>query len=76
MMVVQAKPLLESEDNKVSKNKQQLYEIYKTMRADPHLASVSNNDLVFYIYRYLFYRKNEDTGSMKSKSPNQQLKTE
>jgi hypothetical protein len=46
--IIQAKPSIE---NKLTENKQQLYEIYKTMRADPRLLSVSNNDLVSYIYR-------------------------
>ena len=34
-----------------SKYNHQLYELYKIMRLDPNLASVSNNELLLYIYR-------------------------
>lgn len=75
-MVVQAKPLLESsnnsDDQQSSKN-HQLYEIYKMMRADPRLASVSNEDIVLYIYRKFGSNINDDNGS--SQKENNQVKT-
>jgi uncharacterized protein (DUF608 family) len=70
ILIIQAKPSLESVENKLSKNKHQLYEIYKTMRADPRLISVSNNDLVAYIYRNFVYGNNDDMDYIKEKSPN------
>jgi hypothetical protein len=80
IIVVQANPLLESsktsEQNQSAKNNQQLYEIYKTMRADPRLASVSNNDLVLYIYRKFVYGNKNAIDSIKEKSPNQQQESE
>jgi len=80
IIVVQANPLLESsktsEQNQSSNNNQQLYEIYKTMRADPRLASVSNNDLVLYIYRKFVYGNKNVIDSIKEKSPNQQQESE
>ena len=59
LVAARAWPLLEPIDAAVGdeyralKAPQDPYGIYKTMRADPRLASVSNKDLVFYIYRYL-----------------------
>jgi hypothetical protein len=79
IIVVQSAPLLESsntsEGNKPSKTKQQLYEIYKTMRADPRLASISNKDLVLYIHRNFINGNNDDIVSIKENDPNQQQKS-
>jgi hypothetical protein len=77
IMVAQAKPLVESSNTsdgkKSTNNNQQLYEIYKIMRLDPRFASVSNNDLVSYIYRNFVYKNNgDDVDSIKQKYPNQQ----
>lgn len=41
----------ETDTSSASKYNHQLYELYKIMRVDPNLASVSNNDLLLYIYR-------------------------
>ena len=59
LVAARAWPLLEpidaaaGDDYRALKLPQDPYAIYKTMRADPRLASVPNKDLVFYIYRYL-----------------------
>jgi hypothetical protein len=79
IIAVQSAPLLESsntsEDNKPSKTNQQLYEIYKTMRADPRLASISNKNLVLYIHRNFVNGNNDDIVSIKENDPNQQQKS-
>lgn len=76
IIAIQANPVLESskssESNNSSKNKQQLYEIYKTMRADPRLNSVSNNDLVSFIYRNFVDGNKINMNLIKQKFPNQQ----
>jgi hypothetical protein len=76
IIVVQAKPLLESpntsDGNKSSKNNQQLYEMYKSMRVDPRFASLSNQDLVLYIYRNFAYKNNDVVDSIKQNYTNQQ----
>jgi len=80
IIVGQAKPLLESskpsEQSKLSKNQQQFYEIYKAMRADPRLESVSNNDIVLYIYQKYANGQKNDIDSLIQKTPNQQQNTE
>jgi len=55
VIIVQAEPLLETSNDihgdKTQISNQQLYELYKIMRTDPRFVSVSNNDIVLYIYR-------------------------
>lgn len=41
----------DTENLSPSKYNQQLYELYKVMRVDPNLSSISNNDLLLYIFR-------------------------
>ncbi|CAF0921976.1 unnamed protein product [Rotaria sp. Silwood1] len=70
-VIVQANPSLET-SNDVNENKsaisnQQLYELYKIMRADPRLASVSNNDIVLYIYRNFVLGNGQDIDAIKAK---------
>jgi hypothetical protein len=64
MVAVQASPLLEtsnqSDDISSSKHNPELYELYKMMRTDPRLASVTNNDLVLYIYKNFASNQNEN----------------
>jgi len=80
IIVGQAKPLLESskpsEDNKSSKNQQKFYEIYKTMRADPRLESVSNNDIVLYIYQNYINGQKNDIDSILQETSDEQQNTE
>jgi hypothetical protein len=72
VVIVQGEPLLKTsndvEKNKSPMNKQQLYELYKTMRTDPRLASVSNNDLVLYIYQTFVLGNGDDTNVVQLKS--------
>ena len=49
---------------------EQLYELYKTMRTDPRLASVSNQDIVAYIYRSFVLANGDQLQSGKPKYPN------
>jgi hypothetical protein len=77
IIIVQAKPSLKivssTDENKSSKsNPTPLYEIYKAMRVDPQLASVSNQDLVRFIYRHFQHGNNDDIDSIKQKYLNQQ----
>jgi len=80
IIVGQAQPLLESskpsEHNKSSKNQQEFYEIYKTMRADPRLESIPNNDIVLYIYQKYINGQNNDIDSLIEKTLDQQKYTE
>jgi hypothetical protein len=80
ILVVQAKPSLESskpsEHNKSLKTNQQLYEIYKSMREDPLLATVSNHDLVLYIYQNFLNGNKNNINSSYQKSPNPQQESE
>ncbi|CAF3494572.1 unnamed protein product [Rotaria socialis] len=77
-MVIQAKPLAESSytsgDNKSPTKYQHLYELYKILRVDPRLASVSNYDLILFIYRNFI---NNDINSHRKKysiqEPNSEL---
>jgi hypothetical protein len=48
-------------------NQQQLYELYKVMRTDPRFATVSNQDIVAYIYRN-FVLGNDDIDYLKPKN--------
>ncbi|CAF0802423.1 unnamed protein product [Rotaria sordida] len=67
-VIVQADPSLEKSndvnENKSPINNQQLYELYKIMRTDPNLASVSNNDIVLYIYRNFILGNGRDIDAM------------
>ncbi|CAF2492391.1 unnamed protein product [Rotaria sp. Silwood2] len=70
-VIVQANASLEI-SNDINENKspvsnQQLYELYKIMRADPRLASVSNNDIVLYIYRNFVLGNGQDIDAIKAK---------
>ena len=78
IVCVQAKPLLEASNNnrgsKLPTNKE-LYDLYKLIRTDPRFASVSNYDIVAYIYRN-FVRayddeENDDDDVNSDKSINQ-----
>ncbi|CAF0865710.1 unnamed protein product [Rotaria sp. Silwood1] len=73
-MVIQAKPLHESaiisNGNKLTKNYQQLYELYKIMREDPRLASVSNYDIVLFIYRNFISNTKSNMNFMKPEYSN------
>lgn len=51
-----------------SKYNQQLYGLFKIMRADPNLATISNNDLLLYIHRnFLANRQPNMMASSKKK---------
>jgi hypothetical protein len=72
VVIAQAKPLLETSNNTYENKspvgtQQQLYELYKTMRADPRLVSVSNNDIVSYIYQNFVIGNGDDIDSGKNK---------
>ena len=73
VICAQAKPLLETsndnDDKKSPMDKQQLYELYKSMRTDPRLASVSNNDIVSYIYRKFVFGNGNDVDRTKPTQP-------
>jgi len=64
IVIVQAEPLLKStndvDENKSAVNNQQLYELYKIMRTDPRFATVSNKDIVSYIYQTYVLGKGGD----------------
>ena len=55
VVFVQSETVVETsndvDSSKTSMTNEQLYELYKVMRTDPRLASVSNQELVAYIYR-------------------------
>ncbi len=55
VVLVQSETLIKTtndiNETKSPINNQQLYELYKIMRSNPRLASVSNQDIVAYIYR-------------------------
>ena len=57
VLVIEAKPVRESSsasnDKQASKMNEQLYGIYKFMRADPRLADVSNKELIVFIHQNL-----------------------
>ncbi|CAF0847470.1 unnamed protein product [Adineta ricciae] len=57
VLVIEAKPVRESSsasnDKQAIKPNQQLYEIYKFMRADPRLADFSNKELIVFIHQNL-----------------------
>lgn len=65
VVVVQSNTLVETSNNineiKSPINNQQLYEIYTIMRTDPRLASVSNQEIISYIYQN-FVLGNGDIG--------------
>ncbi|CAF1454500.1 unnamed protein product [Rotaria magnacalcarata] len=71
IMAIQAKPLVESSytsvGSKLPTNYQLLYELYKMLRVDPRLASVSNHDLIVFIYRNFIYSVNNDINSNRKK---------
>jgi hypothetical protein len=69
--IIQAKSSLET-SNDVKENKspisnKQLYELYKMIRADPRYESVSNKDIVSYIYRNVVLGNGDDIDFIKSK---------
>ena len=57
VLVIEAKPVREtssaSNDKQAIKPNQQLYEIYKFMRADPRLNDFSNKELIVFIHQNL-----------------------
>ena len=57
----------EINSNKASMNNEQLYELYKIMRADPRLASVSNQEIVSYIYRSFVLANTDQFDHIKGK---------
>ncbi len=73
--IVQTTPLVETSkdinETKSPMNNQQLYELYKTMRTDPRLASVSNQDIVSYIYRNFLLGNGDEIEFVKPKSQKQ-----
>ena len=74
VVFAQAAPLLET-TNEINENRspmsnEHLYELYKAMRTDPRLASVSNQDIVAYIYRSFLLANGDQLQSDKPKYPN------
>ena len=75
IVVIGAKPSLELSNNideDTSSKYQQLYELYKAMRLNPSLASVSNADLVYYIYQNFMRSNNEEINFKRQLYSNQQ----
>lgn len=75
VVTVQANPVLETSNDMNEKrspiSNQQLYELYKIMRSDPRLESVSNKDIVLYIYQNFVLGKGRNIDSLKpSYQPN------
>lgn len=74
VVFAQSAPLLETSneinDNRSPMSNAQLYELYKAMRTDPRLASVSNHDIVAYIYRSFALANGDQFQSGKPKDPN------
>lgn len=74
-VVVQTNKLAETSNdiNEVKSpiNNQQLYELYKIMRSDPRLASVSNHDIVSYIYQNFVLGNSDPMEVIKTKSQKQ-----
>lgn len=60
IMTVQATPLDEpskiSDGDKTPLDYEQLYEFYKMMRVNPRLATVSNHDLILFLYRNFIHK--------------------
>jgi hypothetical protein len=75
VVVVQTNPLVETSNDinetKSTISNQQLYELYKIMREDPRLATVSNHDIVSYIYRNFVLGDGNDTEIVKGKNQKQ-----
>jgi hypothetical protein len=71
VVIVQTTPLVETSkdinETKSPINNQQLYELYKTMRTDPRLASVSNQDIVSYIYQNFLLGNGDEIEFVKPK---------
>lgn len=68
---VQSEPVVETSNDvhssKTSMTNEQLYELYKVMRTDPRLASVSNQEIVAYIYRNFVLGKTNPVDYIKEK---------
>ena len=75
--IVQAKPLLDTSDNndehKTPIKFQQLYELYKIMRTDPRLISMSNIDIVLFLYKNFALRNGPDVDFIQAKYGNPRL---
>ncbi|CAF1264728.1 unnamed protein product [Rotaria sordida] len=74
--VVQAKPLSESknnsDNNKSTINYEQLYDLYRRMRLDPRLASVSNYDILLFITRNFIHNRPTNINSFNQKYSDQE----
>jgi len=74
VVLVQAKPLRETSDgiidDKSPVDSQQLYDLYKMMRMDPRLASLTNDQLVLHLYRNFVLGKG-DINALKRKQQKQ-----
>ncbi len=73
VVLVQSETLVET-SNDINETKspistQQLYELYKVMRTDPRFASVSNHDIVSYIYRNFVLGNGDDIDYIKPNNP-------
>ena len=75
IVVVQTKPLVETSNDineiKSPINNQQLYDLYKIMRTDPRLATVSNQEIVAYIYRNFILGSGDDVELFKTQNQKQ-----
>lgn len=71
VVFVQSETLVETSNeinsSKASMTNEQLYDLYKIMRADPRLASVSNQDIVSYIYRNFVLANTDQLDHIKGK---------
>lgn len=72
VVFVQSETLVEPSSNEINSSKtsmtnEQLYELYKIMRADPRLASVSNQEIVSYIYRNFLLANTDQSDQIKGK---------
>ncbi|CAF0958114.1 unnamed protein product [Rotaria sordida] len=76
IIVVQAKPLSESknnsDNNKSTINYEQLYDLYRRMRLDPRLASVSNYDILLFITRNFIHNRPTNINSFNQKYSDQE----
>ncbi len=72
VVLVQSETVIET-SNDINQTKspisnQQLYELYKIMRTDPRFVSVSNHDIVSYIYRNFVLGNGDDIDYIKPKN--------
>lgn len=63
------------EKEKSSMNNENLYQIYKVLRADPRLSEVSNADIIRYIHR-TFLQSDKDKSSSSTLNSNQSQQSE